>query len=115
MRGERLGTDLGFPTCNVRLHRRRIPLHGIYACQVRLGEDLLPAAVNIGYRPTLGPGGEALLEAYILDFDGDLYGQTIEVLFHKKIRDEVKFNDLKSMQAQMHKDVAAVQAALSKI
>ena len=115
VRGQRLGTDLGFPTCNIPLHRRRIPLHGIYACQVRVDGGLLPAAVSIGYRPTLGPGGEALLEAYLLDFDGNLYGQSIEVLFRKKIRDEVKFADLDAMKAQMAKDVTAVRAALSEI
>ena len=112
VRGRRLGTELGFPTCNIRLQRRRIPLHGIYAAEVKLGERVLPAAVSMGYRPTLSDDGEALLEAHILDFDGDLYGQCIEVLFRRKIRDEVKFNDIESMKQQIAADVEKMREVL---
>lgn len=108
-RGQQLGSDLGFPTCNINPHRRRIPLHGVYACEVRLYERRLPAAVNIGFRPTVTDSGEALLEAHILDFDADLYGRTIEVLFRDKIRDEEKFADLEALKAQIQADVQAVR------
>ena len=61
VRGKQLGTDLGFPTCNIKPQRLRIPLHGVYACEVRLVDQYRPAAVNIGYRPTVTESGEALL------------------------------------------------------
>lgn len=108
-KGKQLGTDLGFPTCNINPHRRRIALHGVYACQVRMVDRYLPAAVNIGYRPTVSEDGGALLEAHILDFDANLYGRTIEVIFHRKIRDEVKFESLEALKRQIATDVAEVR------
>ena len=107
--GERLGTDLGFPTCNIQLQRRRIPLHGVYACEVRVAERRLPAAVNIGYRPTVSDDGDALLEAHILDFDEDLYGEAIEVVFRRKIRDETRFDSLEALKRQIAADVESVR------
>ncbi|MEX2469774.1 MAG: bifunctional riboflavin kinase/FAD synthetase [Pseudohongiellaceae bacterium] len=108
-KGRQLGTDLGFPTCNINPHRRRIPLHGVYACQVRMVDRYLPAAVNIGYRPTVSEDGDALLEAHILDFDANLYGRTIEVIFHRKLRDEIKFESLEALKHQIATDVAEVR------
>ncbi len=110
--GQQLGSDLGFPTCNINPHRRKIPLHGVYACEVRLGDRFRPAAVNIGYRPTITEAGEALLEAHILDFDEDLYGKSIEVIFREKIRDEKKFDGLETLKRQISADVAQVREVL---
>lgn len=110
--GQQLGSDLGFPTCNINPHRRKIPLHGVYACEVRLGDRFRPAAVNIGYRPTITEMGEALLEAHILDFDEDLYGKSIEVIFREKIRDEKKFDGLEALKRQISADVAQVRELL---
>ncbi len=107
--GQKLGSDLGFPTCNLNLHRHRIPLHGVYACEVKLGKELIPAAVNIGYRPTISSNGEALLEAHLLDFDGDLYQQNLVVIFRKKIREEEKFEDLNTLKQQIAIDVRQVR------
>lgn len=114
IRGRQLGTDLGFPTCNIKLNRRRIPLHGVYACEVRLADRYRLAAVNIGYRPTVSEDGEALLEAHILDFDEDLYGKTIEVIFRQKIRDEKKFDGLDALQQQINADVQQVRKVLAQ-
>lgn len=114
VRGRQLGTDLGFPTCNIKLNRRRIPLHGVYACEVRLADRYHPAAVNIGYRPTVSEDGEALLEAHILDFDENLYGKTIEVIFRQKIRDEQKFDGLDALQKQISADVQQVREVLAQ-
>jgi riboflavin kinase/FMN adenylyltransferase len=114
VRGKQLGTDLGFPTCNINPHRHRIPLHGVYACQVRLADQYRPAAVNIGYRPTVSESGEALLEAHILDFDEDLYGKTIEVIFRCKIREEVKFDGLDALKQQISADVRQVREVLAQ-
>lgn len=109
VRGKQLGTDMGFPTCNINPQRRRIPLHGVYACEVRLGDQYRPAAVNIGYRPTVTESGEALLEAHILDFNEDLYGKTIEVIFRQKIREETKFSGLEALKQQISADVEQVR------
>lgn len=111
--GQHLGTDLGYPTCNINPHRRRIPLHGVYACQVRLVDRYFPAAVNIGYRPTVTENGEALLEAHILDFSEELYGRTIEVIYRKKLRDEVKFDGLEALKTAIAKDVEETRKVLS--
>ena len=109
VRGKQLGTDLGFPTCNIKPQRLRIPLHGVYACEVRLVDRYRPAAVNIGYRPTVTESGEALLEAHILDFNEDLYGKTIEVIFRKKIREETKFSGLEELKRHISADVEQVR------
>ena len=113
VQGQRLGSDLGFPTCNLNPHRRRIPLHGVYACEVRLGDRYRQAAVNIGFRPTVTEDGEALLEAHILDFDEDLYGKTIEIIFRRKIREEVKFDGLEALKRQIGADVRRVRELLN--
>ena len=116
VQGQQIGTDLGFPTCNINPQRQRIPLHGVYACEVRLGDRFHPAAVNIGYRPTINSAdGSALLEAHILDFNEDLYGKTIEVIFRKKIREEVKFDGLEALKKQITADVHQVRELLSEV
>ncbi|MEQ8955624.1 MAG: bifunctional riboflavin kinase/FAD synthetase [Gammaproteobacteria bacterium] len=111
--GQKLGADLGFPTCNIDPQRLKIPLHGIYACEVRLWDGHYPAAVNIGYRPTVTDDGKAVLEAHILDFSKNLYGKPIEVIFRSKIRDEEKFADLEQLKLAMSEDVEKVRELLS--
>ena len=110
VRGRQLGADLGFPTCNIHLHRQRIPLHGVFACEALWQDRRLRAAVNIGYRPTVSDGGDALLEAHILDFNADLYGQTLQIIFCSQIRQEMKFPNLQALQQQIARDVARVRA-----
>jgi riboflavin kinase/FMN adenylyltransferase len=110
VKGEQLGKDLGFPTCNINPQRLQIPLHGVYACEVRLADRHYPAAVNIGYRPTITESGDALLEAHILDFNEDLYGKTIEVVFKDKIREEIKFSGLEELKQQITADVQQVRS-----
>lgn len=115
VQGKQLGTDLGFPTCNINPQRRQIPLHGVFACEVKVGDRILPAAVNIGYRPTLGEDGDALLEVHILDFNEDLYGSIIEVTFRHKVREEVKFTDLEALKQQISADVDQVREVLGSL
>jgi riboflavin kinase/FMN adenylyltransferase len=76
---------------------------------VRLADRFFTAAVNVGYKPTVTDEREALLEAHLLDFDEDLYGKTIEVIFRKKIRAEMKFDGLDALKAQMNKDIDKVR------
>lgn len=112
--GDRLGRTLGFPTANLRLARRRTPLAGIFAVRVRGIEAgrSLGGVASLGTRPTVG-GREYLLETHVFDYSGDLYGRELEVEFVARLRDELRFADLDTMIAQMHRDAAAARAALA--
>jgi riboflavin kinase/FMN adenylyltransferase len=100
--GDKRGRELGFPTANIVPEERlACPGHGVYAC--RAGERL--AAVSIGVRPTFQTGRAELIEAYVLDFDGDLYGSTLELSFLARLRGERRFESAEALVAQMHRDV----------
>lgn len=102
--GEQLGRKLGFPTANIRLHRRVSPVAGIFAVRVSgAGPERLPGVASIGTRPTVG-GSEWLLEVHLFDFEGDLYRRHLAVDLIAKLRDEVHYSDLAAMTAQMHRD-----------
>lgn len=114
VKGRQLGRNLGFPTCNLALNRRNIPLHGVYACEAIIqmaGLDTITAcgAANIGYRPTVTEDGEAMLEVHLLDFQGDIYGARVTVIFKKRIRAEYKFDSLEALTAQISQDVEQVR------
>ncbi len=110
--GRGLGRDLGFPTANVNLKRRRAPVDGIFAVQVDgLGSAPRRGVASIGNRPTVG-GGDTLLEVHLFDFDERIYGAYITVRFIAKLRSEEKFASLEALTRQMHADVAAAKAAL---
>jgi riboflavin kinase/FMN adenylyltransferase len=113
--GERLGRDFGFPTANLRLGRRRTPLDGIFAVRVRgiAPGQALGGVASLGTRPTVG-GTEPLLEAHVFDYAGDLYGRELEVEFVARLRDELRFDGVDALIAQMHRDAAAARAALAQ-
>jgi len=105
--GDRRGRELGFPTANVALAPATcLPADGIYAGRVRLADDTLhPAAISLGRRPTFYADQEySLLEAFLLDFDGDLYGQEVAVQFVAHLRGEQRFDSVDDLVAQMHRD-----------
>jgi riboflavin kinase / FMN adenylyltransferase len=111
-RGERLGRKLGFPTVNLPLHRKVIPLWGIFAVRVGgPGLDSHAAVASLGTRPTLD-GTVPLLEAHLFDFDGELYGRTLDVDFIVRLRDELRFDSLEALVEQMHRDAAQARKAL---
>ncbi len=102
--GAKLGRALGFPTANLRLHRSVSPLAGIFAVRVSgAGLTRHPGVASVGTRPTVG-GSEWLLEPHLFDFDGDLYGERLDVDFIARLRDEIRFPDLASMTARMQED-----------
>ena len=111
--GDRLGRQLGYPTANLRLGRRRTPMDGIFAVRVRGIEAgrALGGVASLGTRPTVG-GQVPLLETHVFDFAGDLYGREIEVEFVARLRDELRFDDLDAMVAQMQRDAAEAREAL---
>jgi riboflavin kinase/FMN adenylyltransferase len=101
---------MGFPTANIGMARKNAPLEGVFAVTMRgLEQAPLPGVANIGIRPTVQGIPKLLLETHLLDFHGDLYGRRVEVLFHRKLRDERKFADLAALQAQIGRDVAAAR------
>lgn len=111
--GDKRGRTLGFPTANVVPDPALVcPGHGVYAARVAIpgDEQVRCAAVNVGVRPTFETGRGLLVEAYLLDFDGDLYDRTITIEFLRRLRGEQRFPSAAALVDQMHRDVAAAKA-----
>ena len=111
--GAKLGRKLGFPTANLRLHRRATPIAGIFAVKVS-GCDLeqAPGVASLGTRPAVN-GKELLLEAHVFDFSGDLYRRYVHVDFIARLRDELWFPDMDQLVVQMRKDADEARAILA--
>ena len=101
--GQRLGRTLGVPTANIALEPTTRLAHGIYAVVARVDARAFPAVASFGTRPTVDDG-PPLLEVHLLDFDGELYGREMEVEFIERIRDELKFDSLDGLKAEMERD-----------
>lgn len=111
--GERRGRSIGFPTANVVPPTgMAIPARGVYAARARIGAHLLPAVVNVGVRPTFS-GETELIEAHLLDFEGELYGDQIGLLFEHHLRGEQKFEGIDGLVAQIERDVEAARLLLA--
>lgn len=105
--GKKLGTTLGFPTVNLKLGQNVLaPAKGVYATKVRLenGEEHI-AVTNVGNRPTVDEGLELTIEGFILDFEGDLYGQKIQMEFYAYLREERKFPNFEALKAEIARNV----------
>jgi riboflavin kinase/FMN adenylyltransferase len=114
--GDHRGATIGFPTANVAYAPDQLlPADGVYACRVTLtdGRDEYPAVTNVGLRPTFG-SLRRTVEAYLLDWNGDLYGQTIRVGFLRRLRGEQKFSGIDALIAQIKADVAAAREILAQ-
>jgi riboflavin kinase/FMN adenylyltransferase len=110
--GDRIGRTLGYPTANMSLANYLRPAYGIYAVRGRLPDGrTLNGVANLGVRPSFDPPQE-LLEPYFFDFEGDLYGQTIEVELIDYLRPEAKFDDLAALKLQMDADAARARQLL---
>jgi riboflavin kinase / FMN adenylyltransferase len=108
--GDERGRELGFPTANLIPQELYVcPGHGVYACLAN-GQA---AAVSIGVRPTFETGRGELIEAYLLDFDGDLYGQELCLEFVERLRGERRFDTAEALVEQMHRDVARTRELVS--
>ena len=111
--GDKRGRELGWPTANVELGSYQRPAYGIYAVRVRLDDHSEHDGVaNLGVRPMFDPPKE-LLETVLFDWDGDLYGRTIEVALHRFIRPEMKFDRMDALKTQMDADAAEARCLLS--
>jgi len=114
--GKKLGRTLGFPTANMSLPEESGLRHGIYAVRFRRADGTLRDGVaNYGRRPTVDENGAALLETFVFDFDGDLYGETCAVSLFGFLRGEVKFDGLDALVAQMKRDEEEARALLAGV
>lgn len=113
--GDKVGRTLGFPTANLPFGNYLRPRFGIYAVTGQLADGRrLTGAANIGIRPSFDPPIE-LVEPHFFDFDGDLYGQTVEVALHAFLRPEARFDDMDALKMQMARDCEAARSALSAL
>lgn len=112
--GDGRGRSIGVPTANLQvLAEKLVPANGIYACRAWLGGESRPAAVNVGVRPMFTPDLPApVVEAHLLDFDGDLYGRPLRLEFVERLRDEEKYPSVDALVAQIQKDIARVREIL---
>ena len=110
--GEKRGRDLGYPTANIRLDKNCSLKHGIYAVRIGRGAERFDAVASFGRRPTFD-NGAPLLEVFLFDFNGDLYGAELDVAFISFIRDELKFDSVDALVRRMNDDSAHARADLA--
>jgi len=105
--GDRRGRAIGFPTANLNYAREKvIPAGGIYACWAYVENERHRAAVNVGTNPTFTPDKQTLnVEAYLLDFDRDIYDETVQLEFMYRLRDELKYDSVAPLVEQIGRDV----------
>jgi riboflavin kinase/FMN adenylyltransferase len=113
--GDKRGRTLGFPTANLIPRPGFVtPGHGVYACRAQLPDGtVVPAATNVGVRPQFVTGRGELIEAFLIDWSGDLYGQKIRVEFLRRLRGERRFESVDALVEQMHADVDEARAIVS--
>lgn len=110
--GDRRGKELGFPTANLDIEPgQALPTGGVYACRAHIDGQSYAAMTNIGHRPTFG-GGKQLIEVYLLDYDGDLYGHELAIDIIERLRDEKKFDTPQQLKEQIAEDVKQGKALL---
>ena len=110
--GRRIGRTIGIPTVNlVPPPHVLVPGDGVYVARVCLEDGSSYAAVtNVGTRPTVNNGSDLTVESWMLDFEGDLYGQSIRVEFYRRLRDEIRFDSLEALKHQIETDAESVRA-----
>ena len=121
VRGAGRGRGLGFPTANIRPEAELLPKPGIYACRASILEDAAGggggskklAALSIGTNPTFVSAGKLSVEAYLFDHDGDLYGKRLRLEVAARLRDELRFESVDALVAQIHADVARTRELLA--
>jgi riboflavin kinase/FMN adenylyltransferase len=108
--GDKVGRTLGFPTANIAIKRKRLPLHGVFAVTVTgIDDQARPGAASLGVRPTLANGLKPVLEVHLLDFDRSIYGAHVTVNFLHKLRNEERYESLDALKAQIARDVISVR------
>lgn len=109
--GKKLGRTIGIPTINQQIPNEKImPKKGVYITECEIGEDVYPSITNVGLRPTVENTDRENMETYIIGFNGNLYNSYIRVNFYKRLRDEIKFDSLNELKAQIEKDIEKAKA-----
>ena len=102
--GKHRGRELGFPTANLHTENELLPPNGVYATTTTIDGVVRASLTNVGVRPTFGDTAKPIIEAYVLGFDGDLYGRPLRLGFVQRLRDERKFEDVDALRTQMEAD-----------
>ncbi len=102
--GAHRGRELGFPTANLETSNELLPPNGVYATTVTIDGIVHPSITNVGLRPTFGDTTKTVIEAYVLAYEGDLYGRQVRLGFVQRLRDERKFEDVDALRAQIEAD-----------
>ncbi len=114
--GRQVGRKLGFPTANIKVENEVEPSPGIYAAFAKLGAEIYQAAAYIGSRKTFSDtNGERVLEVFLLNFDGEIYDETLEIQFVEKIRDDIAFSSVDLLKTQIEKDIAQIRDILKSL
>jgi riboflavin kinase/FMN adenylyltransferase len=114
VRGAGRGRALGVPTANLELGRQLLPPDGVYLVRVFHGGETAPAVANLGVRPTFGEGGARGLEVHVPGWSADLYGETLEVRFVRRLRDERKFDGAAALRAGIAQDLEALARSVAR-
>lgn len=111
IKGKQLGRQINIPTANIFIEDpdKLIPAHGVYCGQTKVKNKFYKSAINIGYNPTTDSDNKEKIEVHLLNFNEDIYNQTIQIFFHKKIRDEKKFESLEQLKHQIFQDIQQCQ------
>ncbi len=105
--GDKRGRTIGYPTANIRMFRKNTSVNGVFAVTMTGIDGLeFEGVANVGTRPTVDGGSKVILETHLFDFNKEIYGRYVEVHFHQKIRDELRFQSLEALKVQIVKDVA---------
>ena len=102
--GAQIGRTIGFPTANIGIKRRLSPVLGVYSVHIEHSSKTYTGVCNVGKRPTLGET-KTLLEVFVFDFDQEIYGENVNVIFRQKCRNEIKFGSFDELKKQIEKDV----------
>jgi riboflavin kinase/FMN adenylyltransferase len=116
VRGEGLGGRLGFPTANIEVSspEKLLPRRGVYVVRARFGEEVREGIMNIGQRPTVSQQMHISMEVHIFPFSGDLYGMHMRVELLERLRDEIRFDSVAQLTAQIESDIAFAKEYLSR-
>ena len=113
--GKRRGRELGFPTANLETDNELLPPNGVYATMTTIDGIVHPSITNVGLRPTFGDTTKTIIEAYVLGFDGDLYGRQVRLGFVQRLRDERKFEDVDALRAQIEADLRRAERLFAQL
>jgi riboflavin kinase/FMN adenylyltransferase len=114
--GDKRGRTIGYPTANIRMFRKNTPVNGVFAVTMTGIDGFeFEGVANVGTRPTVDGSSKVILETHLFDFDKEIYGRYVEVHFKQKIRDEIRFQSLEQLKAQIVKDVAETKKIFAEI